>query len=72
MLYKTGDHETSYGIAQGRDENGALAGVMLGMTLDEATEAYDNFKAVAVLQVDLTVLSSIDGIIEEKETDENG
>lgn len=59
----TGDTDTIYGLALGRDEEGNLINVQLGMPYEVALQHYDNFQAHAILQFDVTVLSSIDGEI---------
>jgi hypothetical protein len=63
----TGDTDVIYGVARGRDEEGNLVGITIGMNHEQATQLYDNFQATAILQFNVVVLSSVDIEIQHEE-----
>lgn len=60
MIKNTGDVDTVWGLALGRDREGNLADFQIGMPKEVALEHYDRLQAHALLRMEIEVMSSID------------
>ena len=57
-----GDTDVIYGIAQGRDQEGNLTNIQIGMAYEQALAAFDQHPGAvtAILQFKVSVLASVD------------